>query len=499
MNRNGFFKTKSFRYGSTATAFTAAFIAVVAIFNIIFTALANRYMWYLDMTREEIFTLCDATKEILADVDEEINIYFASEPDVLMQGDNSIYTQFVYNTALQLEAEFDNIHVTCKDIVKNRSFFERFRTNTATEIYTTSVIVESGTEVLVYGLQSFFTTDGDDASTVWAYSGEKKMVSAILQVTSTELPIVYFTSEHGEAIGASAAALFNLFAENGFDVRTINLAKEEIDEDARIVIINNPVYDFIGAEADDESSNEIRKLDRFLDKFGCLLVFADPDNADRLSNLSEFLEEWGVGFTPDTVIRDTEHSISTDGMSVVAKYETTTLGSSIYKDLTRNLDTLPKTISRYSMPIQILWEEGGSNSGARDVSAILTTYDTAEAVRDSAVVDTGSFNLLTLSRESRIIDNEEYYSYVILSGSSAFADSKYLLSNAYANSDILASTMKATGREKVLADIKFKVFDDTTLDITTAEANDWTVAMTLVFPVIASITGLVIWVRRKHA
>ena len=46
MNRNGFFKTKSFRYGSTATAFTAAFIAVVLVFNIIFTALANRYMWY---------------------------------------------------------------------------------------------------------------------------------------------------------------------------------------------------------------------------------------------------------------------------------------------------------------------------------------------------------------------------------------------------------------------------------------------------------------------
>ena len=78
MNRNGFFKTKSFRYGSTATAFTAAFIAFVLVFNIIFTALANRYMWYIDMTNEEIFTLCDATKELLADVDEEINIYFAA-------------------------------------------------------------------------------------------------------------------------------------------------------------------------------------------------------------------------------------------------------------------------------------------------------------------------------------------------------------------------------------------------------------------------------------
>ena len=498
MNRNGFFRTKSFRYGSTATAFTAAFIAVVVVFNIIFTALANRYMWYIDMTNEEVFTLSEATKELLSDVDEEINIYFASEPDVLMQGDTSMYSRFVYNTALQLETEFDNIHVICKDIVKNRSFFERFRTNTATQIYTTSVIVESGEEVQVYALQSFFTTEPEDG-TVWAYSGERKFVSAILQLTSAELPIVYFTSEHGESIGDSAAELFHLFTENGFDVRTINLAKEEIDEDARIVIINNPRFDFIGSEADDESSNEIRKLDRFLDKFGCLMVFADPDHADRLNNLSEFLEEWGVGFTPDTVIRDTEHSISTDGLSVVAKYDTTTLGSSIYKDLTRNLDTLPKTISRYSMPLQILWEEGGSVSGSRDVSSILTTYDTAEAIYDGAVTEEGSFHLLTLSRESRIINNEEYYSFVVVSGSSAFADSKYLLSNAYANSDILTSTMKATGREKVLADIDFKVFDDTTLDITTAQANDWTVAMTVVLPVIAAVTGLVIWVRRKHA
>ena len=498
MNRNGFFRTKSFRYGSTATAFTAAFIAVVVVFNIIFTALANRYMWYIDMTNEEVFTLSEATKELLSDVDEEINIYFASEPDVLMQGDTSMYSRFVYNTALQLETEFDNIHVICKDIVKNRSFFERFRTNTATQIYTTSVIVESGEEVQVYALQSFFTTEPDDG-TVWAYSGERKFVSAILQLTSAELPIVYFTSEHGESIGDSAAELFHLFTENGFDVRTINLAKEEIDEDARIVIINNPRFDFIGSEADDESSNEIRKLDRFLDKFGCLMVFADPDHADRLNNLSEFLEEWGVGFTPDTVIRDTEHSISTDGLSVVAKYDTATLGSSIYKDLTQNLETLPKTISRYSMPIQILWEEGGSVSGSRDVSSILTTYDTAEAIYDGAVADEGTFHLLTLSRESRIINNEEYYSFVVVSGSSAFADSKYLLSNAYANSDILTSTMKATGREKVLADIDFKVFDDTTLDITTAQANDWTVAMTVVLPVIAAVTGLVIWVRRKHA
>lgn len=496
--KKGFYSSKRFRYGSAATVFTCAFVAVVILFNIIFSALANRYLWYIDMTAEAVFSLSDATKEILSDVDDEINIYFTSEPDVLMNGSNSSLTKYVYNTALQLQSEYPNIHVTCKDIIKNRAFFEPFRTTAATDIYTTSVIVESGTEIRVYALESFFVVNSDDEA-IWAYQGEKKLVSGILQVTSADLPIVYFTSEHGENLGESAQALYMLFAENGFDVRTINLATEEIDEDARIVIINNPVYDFIGAEAEDVSANEIKKLDDFLDRFGCLYVFVDPDHAGKLSNLSELLEEWGIAFTPDTYVRDFDHAVSTDGLSVVAKYDEETLGSSLYKDLTDNLSTLPKTISRYTMPIEILWENGGDLSGSRTVSPVITSYDSAKILKNGETVGSGEYNLMTMSRELRIIDNEYYYSYVVVSGSSNFCNSSYLYSNAYANSDIMSAAMRATGRDKILADIQFKVFDDTSLDITTAESNRWTIGLVTVLPAVAAITGLVIWVRRKHA
>ena len=128
MSKNSFYSSKRFRYGTAAGAFTCAFIAVVIIFNIIFTALATKYLWYIDMTKESVFTLSDAAKEILYDIDDEVNIYFCSEPDALMNGTNGTWAKYVYNTAMQLEAAFPNIHVTCKDIVKHRAFFERFRT-----------------------------------------------------------------------------------------------------------------------------------------------------------------------------------------------------------------------------------------------------------------------------------------------------------------------------------------------------------------------------------
>ncbi len=495
---NGFMKSRRFRYGSAATAFTCAFIAVVVVFNVIFTALASKYLWYVDMTKEAIFSLSEATKDLMSDVTDEVNIYFASEPDELMEGKYSAHTRYIYQTALELAAEYDNVHVECRDVVKDRAFFEPFRTTAATKIQTTSVIVESGGESVVIAYEAFFIVDQDGQS-IWAYNGEKTFMSAVLQVTSAEKPIVYFTVEHGESVGQAAPAITNLFFENGFDVQPLNLTKDEIDEDARIIIVNNPVYDFIGAEADDESANEIRKLDAFLDGFGCLMVFVSPENAGRLTNLSEFLEEWGIGFTPDTYVKDMDHSVSVDGLSLVAEYDSDTLGAVLYRDLTNNLSTMPKTVSRNTMPLKLLYEEGGDLSGYRDVSAVLTSYDTSVLMRDGEVQEKGSFPLLAISREKRIIDNEYYYSFVFVSGSADFANTNYIVSNAYANADILSATMSATGRDITLADIKYKVFDDTDLTITTAEANKWTVALVTVLPVAAAALGLVIFVRRKNA
>lgn len=495
---NGFYKSKHFRYGSAATAFTCAFIAVVIVFNVIFTALAGKYMWFIDMTEKEVFSLSEEMRDLMSDVDDEINIYFASEADELMEGTYSSLMKYIYTTALQLEAEFPNIHVECKDVVKNRAFFEPFRSTSAANILTTSVVMESGGESLVFGYNAFFILD-EDGETVWAYNGEKKFMSGILQLTSAEKPIVYFTAEHGEDLDG-AVTLANLFRENGYEVRSINLATEEIDEDARIIVVNDPMYDFIGAESGEDGVNEINKLDAFLDNFGCLMVFGDPDHAGKLTNLSEFLEEWGIAFTPDTYVKDSDHSMTPDGLSVLAQYaEAGTLGSSLYGDIVKNLSTPPKTVSRYTMPIEILWEDGGSLSGSRNVAPVLTSYASASAMKDGVHQGKGVYNLMTLSQETRVIDNEYYYSYVLVSGSADFAAANYIYSNAFANADILSSAMRITGRDVTLADLTYKVFDDTDLEITTAQANNWTLALVLVLPVAAAAVGFVIWVRRKHS
>ncbi len=478
-----------------STAITALVVAVAVVANICFFALASHFTWYIDMTKGHVFSLSPEAKSFLDTVEADVNIYFTVEEDKITEA--SPYLNYVYRTAREMETEYKNINVECIDIVKNPGFFKKYYQTLAQEIYTTSIVIESGTESRIYYIDAFFITD-EDGETIWAYQGEYKFVSAILSVTDAEMPPVYFTASHGEKVGEEALALKNLFSDAGFEIRNIDLSKEDISDDARIVVVNDPIYDFAGI-GDGAAVNEIAKLDGFLDRKGCLMVFTSPEYAGNLTNLSEFLAEWGISFTPDTYVKDTENSVTQDGRSIVAKYGADgTLGASLYLDIAA-LDTMPKTILKNAMPLNILWEENSMLNGTIEVSPVLLSSDSARALTNGEEKELGSAPLMTISRDLTIENSEEYYSYVLACGSAEYVNSNYLTSNTYANADILYNTIKLTGRERILADIEYKVLDDTALDITTAQANRWTVILTVTLPVIIAAAGVVVWIRRKNA
>ncbi len=489
--KRSFWQNPKFKYGAAATGLTVAFVALVVVINVIFSALATNYNWFADMTTGQLYGITEASGMLLdpyrTKEDFKIRIIFCTDPDKL---DAALESRLVHNTAKEFAKKYDFITIDYIDVVKYPALSDAYKTTTETNVKTTDVIVENGSDFRKFSLEAMYTF-GKDSGKVFALNAEYKITAAILQMAG-DRPIAYFTTGHGETVDGTT--IYNLFYDAGFDTRMIDLSKEEMDSSAKVIVINNPRTDFLGSK---DSVNEIAKVDNLLDNYGNLMVFVDA-TVKALPELEEFLSEWGIGFQR-SLIRDYSNSLSIDGTELVAEYTREGLGSSLTKTLW-SLETPPKAIVKYARPITLLFD----SKDGRDTSVVLRTSSkgTAEALEFGAPATEpgkpGVYNLLTISRETRMVNNTPLYSYVMVGGTGSLCDDKYIGSPSYGNGDIIFSAMKAFGKETVPISISFKVLDDKALDITTAQANVWTGIIITLLPLCTLALGVVVYLRRRH-
>ncbi len=499
-------KKRSRGYTSVSVLITVAVLALVMLANTVFTVLASHFSLFIDLTDTSLWTLSDEAKAVIAEADGDITITFCHEKDYI---ESSSTMRYISRTAEEIAKEFPNIEVRYINSILEPKLVEKYKYTDVSTIKTTSVIVESGSEFRVYSADAFFVTDSTSGET-WAYNGEEIFAAAFLAVTADETPTAYFTIGHGES---ADSAFINTVVKAGYDVKTIDLTKEEIADDCRLLIVNDPRYDFAGYNVyDKDAVSEIAKIDALLDRNGTLMVFKGPET-NYLKNLEEFLYEWGVVFDGGVVV-DLSNSITSDGKSLVASYPSGTLASSIHKDIS-SLAAPPKTIVKNASPLAVselytagrdadgvktnTWTYSGNNA-YREISAVLTASPTATVVEDGEVTDReGGYNLMTVTREMNTVNNDTYYGYVLAAGTRYFTSPDYLESNTYANENILYYALRVMGREKVPADIPFKEFANTKIeDMTSAEAMRASILLITVIPLLAAVCGAVVTTRRKY-
>lgn len=500
---------KKFKYGGMAVLFTVVVIAAVILLNAVFSALSNAFALYTDMTEYDLYTLTENSRTLLDEVDKEITIYFCTPFDKITDSSptNSSYNTLlerVYHFAQEYPAAYPNLKLDYLDIIANPSSADRFNSSSTSVISATSIIVASADDFRTFTLNSLFGLS-EDGKELLTFNAEQKLTSAILQLAG-DRPVALFTTLHGETVGTenNRPAIWNLLVNAGYEVGTIDLTKDPIPTGTQLIVINGPKYDFRGFG---DANNEIAKLGSFTDNLGSLMVFFSPETP-ALPELEGMLEEWGV-VVEKAVVKDAVNSESTDGYKLVAEYTTEGLASSLSTTI-RGLDTAPKAIVNYARPISIIWKPGSDGVmqnttdtiGVRTASALLTSSASSQVIpfgqETEETQSAGAQNLLTVTREMHVRNNNNYYSYVMVCGSMDFASDDYLYKNAFANSDILYSTMRAMGKKTVPFNLDYKWFEDNSLDITANQANAWTVVITVVIPLIVLAVGAVVSIRRKH-
>jgi hypothetical protein len=252
-----------------------------------------------------------------------------------------------------------------------------------------------------------------------------------------------------------------------------------------------------------------------------------------LPNLEEYLEEWGIVFNRVTdkntnevypyMIKDSSKSLTADGMTIVGEYTTKGLGASIHTDM-RSVSYPPKVIFKNTMSISYastydlltykdeddssnnyIYGSYYSNGVSRSIYDVFVSSPDAVALAGGEQVAEANalepFKLMTITREAQMVSNDdEDYSYVLACASTDFASQDFLQSNVYGNSDVLISALRSMGKETIVVDLDFKPFASTEIEsITTAEANQYTIILTVVPATVVLGLGIYIVVRRKYS
>ena len=547
-------------------ALTAAVIAVVLAVNVLFSFVADRFMWQVDETtnrytsrpgvsmytptedflsviRDYAIPMVQELNAARAQNGEEpltINVKFCSERDKVYGADKLRMIQY---SVLALQKEFpDEVKVEYLNIEKNPSQVQKYKATSSSNIYSHQIIFEFGTEYRVCSYDYFFLKNDSTSTDHWAYNGEQKIASLILALTRADSPIAAFITNHGEAV-EECESLRNLVHRAGFDVMTIDLSKDEIPADCRLLISYDPQTDFLGignAAFEEGEQSEIDRLDKFLDQAYSFMLFVDADTPE-LPVLEEYMEEWGItvsraenaeGELDNLLVRDQVSKLDKDGYTPIAEYVTTGGGAFITEDMRKVAYpakvVFPNAVAigmsdSYKKTHVVPTETNGvteaytygsyyRNGISRYIQDVFTTTKDASVEafgkQHEVATELNRFSLMTLSLESRTIMETNYLStqepsYVAVFGSTEFASDTILDSAAYGNTDVLTSTLSHMGREIMPANLEFKAFKVYTVDSEAYTVNvssmiATTALMTLLPITICIAVGTVIAIKRKY-
>ncbi len=520
-------KRKKFKYGSLAVGLTAAVVAFIIILNAVFSALANHYFWYFDMTSGQIYQLSGNTTKYLDKINEKENdivIYFLTDKDNLgmpVSSSNSISDTSlwgmkpIHELALQLDDKYDFISV---DYINITSEPDRIMNIVGEDTYVTTKFASSHilivnntyernsdgsiiegadgepvkyTDYKLCHRSSFYLYDYYTGN-VNAFRGDYYFAASIMSITKVDKPNVYFLTGHGEPVGdasdetltsyGNALALYYLFEEAGCNIRKIDLQYDnfEVNDKNAIAVVYGPKRD-ITSSSTTVGVNETDKLADFLEGEGNSMMFFMDSKSVQLTNFEAFLKEHCGVTLADTVAKDSgESSVSHDGYSIVGKYQTDK-NSKAYKISERlSAENMAnKVIFTDALPITI------NDSSKTDAVMLLPKSASGEDQDKEA-------SLITMTAATS-------GGKIFVCGSTDFANSVILESDVYSNKNFIFSMLCETNIGEVPMNIALKIIRSEGLDRTEQEARIWTLAISVVMPLTVAIIGTVVYVRRKHS
>jgi len=479
-------KSKRVRYGTFSTLMIIAVFAILIIVNLI----ASRLDLSFDMTTDDTFSISDQTKDVLADLNQDVTIYVLARA-----GDEAhILEEFVGRlTFRELLREYAagsrHIRIDYIDPFIHPRFAHRF-SEEGQDLPMSTVIVESGGRFRVLTPSEMVTMDFDMQrfqQFVRSIDIEPQITNAINFVTTEDTPIIYLLTGYNE-IGIPESLAQQIMMAN-YEIELLEILTEDIPEDCTILLVTQPSRDWTESTAE--------KVREYLNDGGRALFIVDNFFVET-PNLNSVLESFGVNVghylviegNPRNFIRHpsqilpnlTEHEIN---MNLIER------GHRPFLQFSSGVETLPTR--RHSLLIEPLLVTTADAYGQTELDP------EGALVRSEGDVD-GPIDIAVAITDSIFQNNVEQVSKLVVVASSIKADDQQNAITGGANYLFLINALDwLQDREETIFIMPRAPRAFSQLSMTQQQMSMLTFLSTIVVPGSIIVLGLIVWLRRRYS
>ena len=503
---------KQLKHGMMATVLTLVFVAAVVLVNVIATVIFERYPLTLDLTKEKKYSISEQSEEYVKSIDTDVTVtIFSPEDNFLALSD---YTRQAVEVLKKFKQYNDRISYRFVDIDSNPDIVKEygsdnvttydimFETNPTSEVKRTRKVTlvdlltfndELLTNLNNYGMsiETLVAQMGGSVRFLQYYGAyveasraDEAFTSALMAVTDPNPVTAVFTTGRKEADKLSY--LQSLLTANGYQVKTVDITKEEIPAETNLVVVPAPTVDYL--------PEEVKKLSDYLDndgKMGKQMLYAGSVRQGETPNLDEFLEEWGIKIGTGLVCEQ-----SGDNYYQFPYYTITT---DISKNFTQDLNADPVLLNCMSRPVTLLFDERNNNGTEAYVKSTTNAYvadvKTGEQLGKGQQIYTAVASKAVFSSET----GDGTYSNIIVYGAVETLADSYLSFSQFSNREYVLSLINGvTHKTSTGVTIEPKVITGNVYDLTDSQKSGLQWTFTLIIPVVVLVIGGVIWLRRKN-
>lgn len=435
----------------------------------------------IDVTQNKLFTLSDASKNQVKDISKDVKIYLigisedTSIVDLVKQY-NKTNEKITYEVILDIQ---DRADLKSKYSITDETQLIIIETSENSKLLTTD-------ELYTYDYTTYQQID----------ISEEKITNAIVNLTLAEKPKIYFLTGHNEYSIETEMTILNAYLTNEVnEIEALDLlVKEQVPEDASLLVISSPQKDFLDTEVD--------KITNYINNGGKILWMNDPTFSETtFPNMQKILDLFGTKFDDGIILEQDEDKMALQSPNYIIPNITSTTAT---KDIATDGGILLINATRITFADDEKLDE-------LQVSAqtILTTGDTAlfrtevsnTSLDKISSDEEGSFTLgakltKTVNEEKEAVMYVLANNFFVVDYPITIGESQLYPIQFYNNKDYILNTIaELTDREDTISIRK----DTGVITYTATEAQDRYIKIAITaLPAIIILIGIVIWLVRRR-